>query len=81
MYYAKGLRDMLRTTQLSIEFYESLDEFQLHFIEMCFYQTLEVQMGMMNEVEMYNYHLFEDFKAYLFEEKYGIDEKFYKKAA
>jgi hypothetical protein len=79
MYFAKSLRDILKTTQLSAEFFETLDEFQLHFIEMCFHQALEEQMGMMTEVEEYNYHLFEEYKAYKFEEKYGVDEYYWKK--
>lgn len=81
MYYAIGLRDMLKSTQLSVEFFESLDNFQIHFIEMCFRQSIEIQMGMMTEIEMYNYNLFMDFKTYLFEHMYGVEEQFYKKAS
>lgn len=80
MYYAFGMRDMLKNTQLNVEFFENLDNFQLHFIEMCFKQSIESQMGLMTEVELYNYNLFLDFKAYLFEELYGVEEQFYKKA-
>ncbi|MEX1099724.1 MAG: hypothetical protein WEB87_04820 [Bacteriovoracaceae bacterium] len=81
MYYARGIRDLLRTHQLSIEFYSELDPFQIQFIEMCFKQSLDEKMGLMSEVEQYNYHLFEDFKSQKFEEKYGIIEELWKKAS
>lgn len=81
MYYARGIRDLLRTHQLSVEFYSELDAFQIQFIEMCFKQSLDERMGLMSEVEQYNYHLFEDFKSQAFEEKYGIIEEFWKKAS
>jgi hypothetical protein len=80
MYYARGMKDILKHTELSIEFFEALDEFQLQFIELCFRQALEDQMGMMTEVEEYNYQLFEEYKSYLFAQKYGIDESYWKKA-
>ncbi len=32
-YYARGIRDLLQTHQLSVEFYSELDEFQIQFIE------------------------------------------------
>lgn len=71
MYYAKGMRDLLRSTQLTIEFFDDLDDFQLHFVEMCFKQSMDDKMGMMTEVEHYNYQLFEEFKMRQVEQMYG----------
>ncbi len=81
MYYAKGIRDFIQSTQLSMEFFEDLDDFQLHFVEMCFKQALDEKMGLMSEVEKYNYHLFEEFKFKKLEEMYSIDSDYFKKAA
>lgn len=81
MYYARGLRDLLQTTQLNMEFYENLDEFQLNFIEMCFKQSLDNKMGIMTDVEEYNLHLFEEFKLRQLEEMYGVDGDYFKKSA
>lgn len=80
-YYARGIRDLLKTHQLSVEFYDELDEFQIQFIEMCFKQSLDEMMGLMTEVEAYNLELFEDFKSMKFEQTYGVVEEFWKKAA
>lgn len=81
MYYARGMRDLLQTHQLSVEFYEGLDEFQIQFIEMCFKQSLDEKMGLMSELERYNWSLFEDFKSIKFQEQYGVVEELWKKAA
>ncbi len=81
MYVAKSMRDLLKQTQLSMEFFEGLDEFQIHFIEMCFQQAIDDQMGMMGEVENYNYNLFHHYKSKMLEEKYGIDPSYFKKSA
>ena len=81
MYYARGLRDLLQTTQLNMEFYENLDEFQLNFIEMCFKQSLDNKMGIMTDVEEYNLHLFEEFKLRQLGEMYGVDGDYFKKSA
>ena len=81
MYYAKGMRDLLQSTQLTREFFDCLDEFQFHYVEMCFKQSLESKMGMMTEIEAYNYNLYEDFRLERLEEKYGIDPEYLKKAA
>lgn len=80
MYYARGIKDLLLTTQLNLEFFDHLTEFQLHYIEMCFKQSIDEKMGLMTDVEQYNYHLFEEFKAMKFQEAYGIDKDIYKKA-
>lgn len=80
-YFARGLRDQLKTTQLSIEFFETLDEFQLNFVEMCFKQSYDEKIGLMGEMESYNYHVYQEFKTYMFEEKYGLDADFWKKSA
>ena len=46
MYYAKGMRELLRLNQLNMEFFDNLDAFQLNFIEMCFKQSIENNMGL-----------------------------------
>ena len=81
MYYARGMRDLLQTTQLNMEFFENLDDFQLHFVEMCFKQSLDGKMGILTDVEEYNLHLYEEFKLRQIEELYGIDPEYLKKAA
>lgn len=81
MYFATGMRDLLQTTQLSLEFFFELDNFQINFIEMCFKQSLDDKMGMLTEVERYNYHLFEEFKMQQIESQYGVDAEYLKKAA
>ncbi|MBD65380.1 MAG: hypothetical protein CME62_09240 [Halobacteriovoraceae bacterium] len=81
MYYARGMRDLLQTTQLSIEFFRDLDDFQINFIEMCFKQSLDEKMGLMTEVEKYNFHIFEEFKLQQIEERYGLHPELLKKSA
>lgn len=81
MYYAKGMRDLLQSTQLNMEFFEELDEFQLTFIEMCFKRSMDDKMGLMTDVERYNLHLFEEFKLRQLEDMYGVDADYFKKAA
>ncbi len=81
MYYAKGMRDLLRTTQLSFEFFKELDEFQLNFIEMCFRQSMDERMGMLSDIEKYNLHLYEEFKLNQLEEMYSLDGDYFKKSA
>lgn len=80
-YFARGMRDLLQTHQLSVEFYEELDEFQIQFVEMCFKQSLDEKMGLMTEVEAHNLELFNDYKNLKFQRDYGIVEEFWKKAA
>lgn len=80
-YYAKGMSELIKTSQLSIEFYQQLDEFQIHFLEMCFKKDIEENIGMLGEIEHYNYHVFQEFKAEAFYEKHGIYEEWWKKAA
>jgi len=80
MYYARGIRDLLLTTQLNLEFFDHLTEFQLHYIEMCFKQSIDEKMGLMTDIEQYNYHLFEEFRSMRFHEYYGIEEEILKKA-
>ena len=81
MYFGKGMRDFLRTTQLSSEFFEDLDEFQVNFLDMCFKQSIESNMGLMTSVENYNYHLFEDFKISRLELDVIVNSDNWKKAA
>ncbi|MBT4792383.1 MAG: hypothetical protein HON90_12500 [Halobacteriovoraceae bacterium] len=81
MYYAKSMRDLLQTTQLNMEFFEELDEFQIHFIEMCFKQSMDMKIGLVNEVEQYNLHLFEEYKLRKLERMYGVDPDFLKRSA
>ena len=66
MYYARGLKDLISTTELSIELLLELDEFSVHFINMCFKQLLDDQMGLLTELEEYNFSLFEEFKSNYF---------------
>lgn len=80
MYYAKSLRDIIRSNYLNIDFFEDLDEFNLHFIDMCFKQILEDQMGMLTEVELHNYTIFEDFKSQ-FDDAVYLDQSWRKKAS
>jgi hypothetical protein len=80
-YYAKGLKDLIRSTQLNLEFYESLNDFQIHFIEMCFKKNNDEQIGMMGEVEEINYNLFNQFKLRKFEKDFGLDEEIWSKAS
>ena len=79
MYFATGIRDLLQSAQLSLEFFEELDDFQINFIEMCFKQSIDDKMGLLNEVEKYNYHLFEEFKIQKLETLYGVDADYFKK--
>lgn len=81
MYFATGMRDLLQTTQLNLEFFKELDDFQINFIEMCFKQSLDEKMGLMTEVEKYNYHLFEEYRIQSIEKMYGIDPDSLKSAA
>ena len=81
MYFATGMRDLLQTTQLNLEFFKELDDFQINFIEMCFRQSLDEKMGLMSEIEKYNYHLFEEYKIQSIERMYGIDPDLIKKVA
>jgi len=75
------MRDLLQTTQLNMEFFEELDEFQIHFIEMCFKQSMDMKIGLVNEVEQYNLHLFEEYKLRKLERMYGVDPDFLKRSA
>lgn len=62
MYYARGLKDILKKHKLSYEFFEQLDSFQINCIESYLQQSIDDQMGMLGEVEYYNYQLFESYK-------------------
>lgn len=81
MYFATGMRDLLQTTQLNLEFFNELESFQIHFIDMCFKQSIDDKMGLMSEIEQYNYHLFEEFKIQNIERMYGVGAEYIKKAA
>jgi hypothetical protein len=80
-YFAHGLRDLLKTTQLNEEFFEDLDSFQKNFIDMCFKQSLDEKMGMMGDVECYNLHLFQEFRLREFENRFGLEDSSWKKVA
>lgn len=81
MYYAKSMRDLLVQTQLNIEFFESLDNFHIQFIDMCFKQSVDDKMGLMGNIEAYNYQLFEEYKLQQIEKMYGVDPDLLKNAA
>ena len=78
-YFARGLRDLLKQTQLNDEFFESLDSFQKNFIDMCFKQSLDEKMGMMSDVESYNFHLFQEFRLREVENNFGLKDDYWKK--
>lgn len=80
-YFARGMNELLKTSQLTLEFYRQLDDFQIHFIEMCFKRAIEENIGMLTELENYNYHVFQEFKSELFYEKHGIHQEWWKKVA
>ena len=81
MYYAKSMRDLLIETQLNMEFFDSLDNFHLQFIDMCFKQSIDEKMGLMGNIEAYNYQLFEEHKLIQLEKAYGLDPEILKSAA
>lgn len=81
MYFARGIRDLLQTTELNLDFFNNLDDFQINFIEMCFKQSLDEKMGLMGEIEKYNYHLFEEYKMRKIEDMYGVDPDYFKRSA
>lgn len=80
-YYAKGLKELIRTTELSLEFFESLNNFQINYIEMCFKRNFDDQIGMMSEVEELNYSLFNQYKLKKFEKEFGLDEEIWSKVS
>lgn len=82
MYYAKGLKDILAEHRLTIEFFDELDDFQHNFIDVCFQKMIDQNMGMLTEVEYYNYELFQSYRAMINTTNwYGFDEVDIKKAA
>ncbi|MCT4641359.1 MAG: hypothetical protein N4A33_03610 [Bacteriovoracaceae bacterium] len=80
-YYAKGLKELIKSTKLNLEFFDTLTEFQLHFLEMCIKKNLDENIGVMNDVEEYNYTLFQEYKLIKFEQEYGLDPDIWKKSA
>lgn len=66
--HAKTIRELLKTTAITEDFFTGLDAFNLNYIDMCFKKALDDQMGMMGEVEYHNYQLFMRHK-----EQYGED--------
>ncbi|MFY7993293.1 MAG: hypothetical protein ACOVP4_08390 [Bacteriovoracaceae bacterium] len=70
MYHAKTLRDLLKSVQLTEDFFLDLDPFQLNFIEMCFKKSLDEQIGMMAQTEYHNYQLFMKYKSEYLEDFY-----------
>lgn len=80
-YYAKGLKDLIKTTELNLEFFESLNDFQIHFIEMCFKKNNDEQIGMMTQVEEINLNVFKQYKVSKFERDFGLDDDIWAKAS
>jgi hypothetical protein len=80
MYHAKTLRDLLKSVQLTEDFFLDLDPFQLNYIEMCFKKSLDEQIGMMAEIEYHNYQLFMKYKSEYLEDFYP-EIKSHKKAS
>ena len=62
MSHASTIRDLLKTTQLTEEFFVGLDPFHLNYIDMCFKRSLDEQIGMMGELEYHNYQIFLRYK-------------------
>lgn len=73
MYYAKGLKELIFEVELSMDFFENLDEFHLAYIEHCFELALEENMGLMNEVGRYNQGLLEEYKSQYLENIYFVE--------
>jgi hypothetical protein len=70
MIHAKTIRDLLKATKLSEDFFMALDPFQLNYIEMSFKRSLDEQIGMMSEVEFHNYEIFLRYKSEYVEDFY-----------
>jgi hypothetical protein len=70
MMQAKTIRDLLKATPLTEDFFTDLDAFQLNYIEMCFKKSLDEQIGMMGEVEFHNYQIFLRYKNEYLEDFY-----------
>lgn len=70
MSHAHTIRDLLKATPLTEDFFNGLDAFQLNYIEMCFKKSLDEQIGMMGEVEFHNYQLFMRYKNEYLEDFY-----------
>ncbi len=68
MIHATTMRDLLKSTTLTEDFFVNLDPFTLNFIDMCFRRSLDEQIGMMGETEFKNYQLFLQYKS-----EYGED--------
>ena len=68
--HAKTIRDLLKATPLTEDFFTDLDAFQLNYIEMCFKKSLDEQIGMIGEVEFHNYQLFLRYKNEYLEDFY-----------
>lgn len=80
MNHAIGIKDLLKSTPLTEDFFVGLGPFQLNFIEMCFKKSLDEQIGMMSEIEFGNYQLFLKFKSE-FQEDFYPELKNHKKAS
>ncbi len=70
MTHAHTIRDLLKATPLTEDFFTGLDPFQLNYIEMCFKKSLDEQIGMMGEVEFHNYQIFMRYKNEYLEDFY-----------
>ncbi len=85
MMHATTIRDLLKSTPLTEDFFNGLDAFQLNYIEMCFKKSLDEQIGMMGEVEFHNYQIFLRYKNEYLEDFYPElkkgDHKRHKKAS
>lgn len=73
MYYAKGLKDLIFEVELSVDFFESLDDFHIAYIDYCFKQALEDNLGLINQVGAYNLELFEEYKIKYLENIYFLE--------
>ncbi len=80
MNHAIGIKDLLKSTPLTEDFFTGLGPFQLNFIEMCFKRSLDEQIGMMSEIEFGNYQIFLKYKSE-YQEDFYPELKNHKKAS
>lgn len=81
MIHAHTMKDLLKNTELTEDFFIGLDPFQLNYIEMCFIKSLDEQIGMMGETEYHNYQIFLKYKSEFLEDFYPELKKRHKKAS
>jgi len=61
MYYAKGIKDLLSEVEITLEFFQLLDDFTLAYVDSFFKQCIEENMGLLTEVQYFNYECYLDY--------------------